>query len=299
MKIRTTPIGPRGAALAALAALFIASACARNESVPPGEANTTTVVTESPTPRITVSAPTGASPAAAPAAEGQSNVRLNRPAAGSAVTENPMTVEGEARTFENAVTIRLLDQQQRLISETHAVAEGEMGSFNPFSARVWITRWPGTSMTVEALEISPKDGSVRSRATAAVRIALPQEKVKLYMPNSRMAPTDCDQVFPLEREFPKTAAIGRVALEALMSGPTPAEKAEGYSNPFPPGSAVESLEIANGVAIVDFNERLKNVGGSCRAQAIRAAVENTLRAMHTVDRVEIRAGGSEAEALQP
>ena len=57
--------------------------------------------------------------------------------------------------------------------------------------------------------------------------------------------------------------------------------------------------LRDGTLTVDFNERLQNVGGSCRAQMIRAAVTETLSRLPSVKKVVITAGGSETLALQP
>lgn len=227
------------------------------------------------------------------------NVVLEQPADAATIRENPFTVAGRARTFENHVEIVIRDAEGNEIETTHATARGEIGQFNPFEAEVLLTEWPGGRMTVEVIERSARDGSIRSLDRATVDVAIPQKEVKLYFPNSRYGTQECDSVFPVVRIVPNTPALARAATLALMEGPEPDEEKEGFSNPFPEGSGLRSIAIRNGTAVVDFNERLQNVGGSCRARAIEAAVTLTLRALPEVAQVEIRAGGSRELALQP
>ncbi|HVR43019.1 MAG TPA: Gmad2 immunoglobulin-like domain-containing protein [Thermoanaerobaculia bacterium] len=228
-----------------------------------------------------------------------SNVALDQPGPGSEVTTNPFVVAGRARTFENHVGLRLEDGTGRVIREGYATARGEIGLFNPFSQEMFITVDPGDTMKVVALEYSAQDGSIRSRDESLVRVTAPRKTVSLHFPNLRSDTDDCSQVEPVVRNLPASLSAARLAVEALIAGPTQAEQVVGVSNPFPKGSEVRSVNLRNGVLTVDFNERLQNVGGSCRAIAIRAAVERTLRELEGVDRVVITAMGSEATALQP
>lgn len=202
--------------------------------------------------------------------------------------ENPVIVEGTARTFENNVVIRLLDARGDLIRQTATTAVGDPGTFNPYRAEVLVTRDPGERLTVEAVEYSAKDGSLRSRDTRTVDYGVETIPVDLYFTDR--SPVDCSKVFPNRTEVPKTAGMARLLVIALMEHPR---------SPFPRGSDLQGVKIGNGVLTVDFNERLQNVGGSCAAQAIRASVEKTLLQLPTVERVVITAGGSEKLALQP
>ena len=197
---------------------------------------------------------------------------------------NPLVVSGRARTFENAVSIRVRDARGDLIAETHTTSTGEMGQHNPYEAQLWITRDPGPRITVEAFEYSAKDGSIRSLAKKSVDFTVPLIEMKLVVPK-----TDCTEFTAVTRRLPKATAAARLAVEALIAN-VPA---------FPKGSAVNSVNLRNGVLTVDFNERLQNVGGSCAATAIRRSVEETLRQFPNVREVVITAGGSRELALQP
>lgn len=224
--------------------------------------------------------------------------RPGTPAANITIEEviagNPLTVSGRARTFENNVALRVRDAQGALITESFTTATGEMGQHSPYRGTLWITRDPGASVTVEALEYSAKDGSEQSVVRVQKPFAVELVNVQLAFPDAT-----CERVKTFTRRVPKSVSAARLALEALLAGPTAAEKKGGAVAPFPQGSRVESVNLRNGQLTVDFNERLQNVGGACRASMIRAAVTETLRQLPGVQRVTITAGGSEQLALQP
>lgn len=207
---------------------------------------------------------------------------------------NPIVVTGRARTFENNVVLRARDASDRLIVETFTTSAGEMGNHNPFEAQLWVTRDPGPRVTIEALEYSAKDGSPRSLTKKTTAYSVEPVEMTLMFPAG-----DCTRIEPFARRIPKSKSMARLLIEALIAGPTDAEKSKGASAAFPQGSQVRSVNLRDGVLTVDFNERLQNVGGSCAAQAIRDSVTKTLQRLPSVKNVVITAGGSEALALQP
>lgn len=224
---------------------------------------------------------------------------ISTPARGASATTNPIRVTGRVRTFENNVHLRLLDADGKHISTTISTARGDMGTLNPFEAELWITRDPGDHVTIELVEYSARDGSLRARATRPLDLGMPLRRETLYFPLDNPG-NDCSRVVPVSRDIP--AADGRIQLlvQALIAGPTDAEHMEyDVTGPFPQGSALRGVNLSRSRAIVDLNERLSNVGGACRATAIRAAIEKTLTDLETVDSVEIRANGSAETALQP
>jgi hypothetical protein len=207
---------------------------------------------------------------------------------------NPLVVKGLARTFENSVSVRVRDAGGAIITERHVTSVGESGNHNPYEAQLWLVRDPGPRLTVEAFEYSAKDGSVRSLTTRPMDHALAPVDVILMFPAG-----DCDQLKAFTRRVPKSQAMARLLLEALLAGPSAEEKRAGASSPFPAGSEIRSVLLRDGQLTVDFNERLQNVGGSCAATAIQEAVTQTLRRLPTIKRVVITAGGREDLALQP
>jgi Sporulation and spore germination/Immunoglobulin-like domain of bacterial spore germination len=197
---------------------------------------------------------------------------------------NPVVVTGRARTFESNVALRARDARGALIAETFTTATGEIGTHSPFRGTIWITRHPGTSITVEALEYSARDGSEQSLVSVTRPFGLEPIEVKVYLPNA-----DCTGVVAQTRRMPKSISMARLLVEALIAEP----------HPFPKGSRVESVNLRDGVLTVDFNGQLQNVGGACAAQMIRQAVTRTLQELPSVKKVVITAAGSESLALQP
>ena len=232
------------------------------------------------------------SPSAPPVAP--SPVRAQEIYIDSVTATNPVIVKGRARTFENAVSLRVRDAGGEVIAEEHVTSVGEMGTHNPYEAQLWLVHVPGRQLTVEAFEYSAKDGSVQSLTAKAIPYSVDTIRATLVFPAG-----DCTRFVTVSRELPKSVAMARLLVEALLGGPDAAEKAAGATAPFPEHSDVKSVILRDGVLTVDFNERLQNVGGSCAALAIRESVTRTLRQLPSVKRLVITAGGSEALALQP
>ena len=233
------------------------------------------------------------SPAPAPTATTtapatQPEITITRPAQGATIRENPFTVSGRARTFENNVVVRIRDSKNAVISERFTTARGDMGTHNPYDIEMFVTRDPGSQITIEALEYSAKDGSERSLTRVKSAFAVPLVDLTLFLHDPKRAPTDCTQVFATTRRVPKSVSAARLVVETLLT-----------TDGFPRGAMVRSINLRNGVVTVDFNERMQNVGGACRAQAIRASLERSLGALDGVRSVVITAMGSREMALQP
>ena len=204
------------------------------------------------------------------------------------IRENPVRFSGTARTFENNVVVRLRDTDGNLMVERAVTAQGDLGQFNPWTAELYMTRDPGDRVTIEALEYSAKDGSERSVARAAVPVETPLVELTVFAHDPQRAPTDCTRVFPIIRRAPKATAVARLLVEVLLT-----------TDVAPQGAQVNSVNLRDGVLTVDFNERMQNVGGSCRVQAIRASLERTLHTLPNVKKVVVTANGNHDLALQP
>jgi hypothetical protein len=283
MKIRCLSI--------ALALLFLAGC---NRSTPPSNAVTTSSVGTASTPAATdrgtlVDAePEPEEPEVVEEAE-QRNVTIE-----SVDGANPVVIRGQARTFENNVALRVRAADRTVIAEGYTTATGEMGRHSPYRGSLWLTREPGRRIIVEAYEHSAKDGSEIHLARVEKPFAIAPVEAVLHF-----ADEGCTAVKPFTRRMPKTVSMARLLVEALVHGPTSAERARGAAVSFPEGSAVQSVILRNGILTVDFNERLQNVGGSCRALMIRDSVTQTLLKLPAVKKVVITAAGSEKLALQP
>ena len=286
--------------------LLILAACARQDPAPatqPDAGTAAGTIAEAPVPpapaTIVEEAPPTTATGATPAPSGPTSTGGSTPSQSNVLIDsveigNPLTVSGRARTFENNVALRVRAGDGTLISESFTTATGELGTFSPYRGTLWLTRDPGARVIVEALEYSAKDGSEQSLVRVERPFGVENVDSALYFPDQ-----SCTGVKPYTRPIPKSISMARLLVEALIAGPTQAERNRGAAVPFPRGSRVNSINLKNGVLTVDFNERLQNVGGSCQAQMIRASVTRTLSSLPSVDRVVITAGGSEALALQP
>jgi spore germination protein GerM len=125
--------------------------------------------------------------------------------------------------------------------------------------------------------------------------------VKAFFNNDKLDPEHtCVKVFPITREIGATRAVARAALQELLKGPTPEERAEGYYTQINAGVKIQRLAIKAGVAKVDFNETLGyRVAGSCRTSAIIAQITQTLKQFPPVKQVVISINGRTEDILQP
>jgi len=125
--------------------------------------------------------------------------------------------------------------------------------------------------------------------------------VKVFFNNSIMDPAiSCNKVFAVDREVPKTTAVARSALDELLKGVTYSDENQGFSTSINEGVKIQSLIIENGIAKVDFNDKLEyQVGGSCRVSAIRSQIIETLKQFSTIKNVIISINGRIEDILQP
>lgn len=208
---------------------------------------------------------------------------------------NPLVISGQARTFENNVVLRARDAGGKIITEGFTTATGEMGQHGPYRGTLYLTREPGDRVIVEAFEHSAKDGSEINLARVEKPFHVQPIEAVLYFPDEA-----CTGVEPYTRRIPKSISLARLLVETLVAGPTADERKRGAAVAFPKEATVRSVILrGGGVLTVDFNERLQNVGGSCRTQMIRDSVTETLQRLPGVKKVVITAAGSEELALQP
>ena len=243
-------------------------------------------------------------------------LRVTTPRTGNTVT-SPLRVSGEARGtwfFEANFPVRLLNQDGQEIAIAPAEARGEWmtENFVPFEAVLEFSApAPGTSGTLVLEKNNPSGLSeqadeflmpVRFGTTEPGESSAGVSLVQAYFGNHGMAVDakgDCEAIFPVVRTVPRTQGPARAALEALLAGPTPEEKAQGYFTSIDAGVRVRGLVIKNGVATVDFSEEMERAGDSCRMSAIRAQIDASLRQFPTVQSVRISIVGKTENILQP
>lgn len=235
-------------------------------------------------------------------------IRITMPRPNGTI-KSPATIEGEARGtwfFEASFPVKLYDENNNLLATAIAQAQSDWmtENFVPFKAVLsYNVSKPGKGTLV--LEKDNPSGLPENADSLIVpikyEVGVEAMIVKAYFNNSQMDPeASCNKVFPVERIVAKSPAVARAALEELLKGVTDAEKNAGFFTSINTGVKIQRLTIENGVAKVDFDEKLEfQVGGSCRVSAIRAEITDTLKQFPTVNSVIISINGRTEDILQP
>jgi germination protein M len=92
-------------------------------------------------------------------------------------------------------------------------------------------------------------------------------------------------------------AVLRGALEALLAGPTAAERLLGDTSTVPPGTTVRGVDLDDGEATVDLTAEFGSGGGSLSMTARVAQVVFTATQFPNVDRVTFWIDGEPVDAL--
>ena len=109
----------------------------------------------------------------------------------------------------------------------------------------------------------------------------------------------CGDVFPLSRSVTSAAPL-RPTLEALLGGPSAAERAQGYQGWFSAATdgLLRGVRVQSGVAHVDFQAQLRlaipNASTSCGSTGLLAQLDRTARQFPTVVQTRYSLGGDEA-----
>lgn len=232
---------------------------------------------------------------------------------------SPLFVKGEARGnwyFEASFPVKLFDDNGFLLGMTTAQALGDWMTedFVPFSATLSFAI-PSTPKGRLVLEKDNPSGLPEQADELIMPVYFKEAPktsqefmtVKIFLSDSRFVGEpyfDCSRTIAVERLVPKTLAVARAAIEALLRGATEEEINQGFVSNINSGVRVQKLTIdppdGGGVAKVDFDEQLEfQVGGSCRVAAIRAQITQTLKQFPTVNEVIISIDGRTEDILQP
>lgn len=126
-----------------------------------------------------------------------------------------------------------------------------------------------------------------------------QTRLTIYFGNDRLKknPTDCSEVFPVERSVPSTRGVAAAALRGLLSGPSPSEREAGYYSMFSTATAglLKDVRVRGNTAYVDladFREALPGASSSCGSAEFQAQLSRTLFQFPKVKRVIYAINGS-------
>jgi spore germination protein GerM len=125
---------------------------------------------------------------------------------------------------------------------------------------------------------------------------------EVYIYFARSGETDIEMV-PVRRDIAVKQTDNQalmLAMQALLMGPTAAEKTAGLLTAIPSGTVINSAVIDGGVAELDFNELIdKNVAGSATVIAIRDQIEKTAKRFSGVTSVKMTVNGEREVMLEP
>lgn len=237
-----------------------------------------------------------------PTATPNITIRVTSPTPNQQV-ENPITVTGTARVFEQTFSWRLRNRDTgAVLSQGIGMSTGEdVGRFNPFSFKIPLAVGTPTRLILELIDFSAKDGSVVYQANIPLTLKSQQTmKLGVHLTTAATGQGDCTQTTKVDRTVLKTIETAYISLWELLKGPSAAEKQSGYSTSIPENVKINSLRISNGTADADFSHELEQgVAGSCRVAAIRAQITNTLKQFPTIKNVVISINGRTEDILQP
>lgn len=108
------------------------------------------------------------------------------------------------------------------------------------------------------------------------------------------ANANADKLVPVKRVLPKTEAVARAALEALIAGPAAGEQVAAV---IPKGTRLLEVNISEGTALVNLSKefRQNHPGGSAGEVMTLYAIANTLTEFPTVRIVRIWVDGKELQ----
>jgi N-acetylneuraminic acid mutarotase len=100
-----------------------------------------------------------------------------------------------------------------------------------------------------------------------------------------------DRLVSVQRTHARTPRIATAALEALLAGPSSAERASGVTSTIPPATRLLAVSVKDGVATVDLTSEYQSGGGSLSMQLRLAQVVYTLTQLPTVKAVRFELDG--------
>ena len=145
---------------------------------------------------------------------------------------------------------------------------------------------PTATVTVTAALVAPSGSASPSSSPSAA----PETTLRLYFLRD-------EKLGVAERRVAHTSMPATAAMEALLAGPTAAERSAGLTSAVPAGTSLLGLTISGTTAQVDLSGAFASGGGSLSMTARVAEVVYTLTRFPTVRSVEFLIEGKPVEAL--
>ncbi|HJP66747.1 MAG TPA: Gmad2 immunoglobulin-like domain-containing protein [Actinomycetota bacterium] len=106
-----------------------------------------------------------------------------------------------------------------------------------------------------------------------------------------------EHLFVTQRTEPFTVAVGRAALEAMLEGPSSAERKAGVGTTIPAGTKLLGLNIEDGIATVDMSGTYDDGGGSLSERMRLAQMVYTITQFSSVQGVNLRLDGKAVDTF--
>lgn len=241
------------------------------------------------------------------------NIEVTGPAPG-AVISSPVTVTGRAHTFEGNVNVEVRQDEPRgVIGEGFVTGGGdEMRPFDGrisfetpgtrYGALVFLSRsaengqvWEATVIRVAFRSTDADVASCGSYRSTRPELTDGQMEVTAYAVCDAAGGAE-NAVHPVYRAVPKSPAVLRASLEALLAGLTPAERAGSLGSWFSEETEgmLRGVTITEGHAVVDFDDLrpvIPNASSSAGSARLLAQLDATVFQFRSVESVEYRING--------
>jgi hypothetical protein len=106
-----------------------------------------------------------------------------------------------------------------------------------------------------------------------------------------------DGLVAVERSHAPTPAVATAAIEALLAGPSAAERAAGLGTAIPAGTKLLGISLHDGVATIDLTSEYEAGGGSLSMQLRLGQVVYTLTEFPTVKKVLFHLDGAPVDVF--
>lgn len=226
--------------------------------------------------------------------------------AGGQFVESPLLIKGIVTGgrwsgFEGQVgRVELIESDGRILGSTPLIIKSDPMKFpTSFEANLIFDTPKEDEISIVFYNENPSGIPENSEVMSfIVKTSTEKSKIKLYF--GKEGENSCTNLFPIEREIIKTEGIARATIEELLMGLTIEEEKEGYFTSINKGVKINSLNIVDGIAKIDFDESMeRGIGGSCRVSAIRQQINQTLMQFSSIKKVIISVDGRTKDILQP
>lgn len=238
-------------------------------------------------------------------------IRLDTPTSLDVVS-SPVRLQGRSSTFEANVSIEIREDGNRFPLGTGSVMGGAFADLEPFDGVVTFSEPTAVNAgAIVAFERSARDGRIDSASVVRVLFtrSVPVEPsvpcppaTRPTAPSGQMVVTvyftcGAETLVPAYRLAPASTGVLRAALEALLAGPTPAERSAGLGSWFSEETAgmLAGVNLVDGNAVVDFRDLrpvIPNASTSAGSQLLLRQLDATVFQFPTVRSVEYRINGS-------